>query len=37
MDVEILSTFRHPALRGFLFDAPHTPDKVLAFAGQFLD
>jgi hypothetical protein len=34
--VEILSTFRHPTLRGFLFDTPHTPEKVLAFVAQFL-
>jgi hypothetical protein len=28
--------FRHPDLRDFLFDSPHTPDKVLAMVARFL-
>jgi hypothetical protein len=36
-DYVSIGTFRHPDLRAFLFDAPHTPEKVLDFVARFLE
>jgi hypothetical protein len=36
MDVALTVTFRYPDMTDFLFDAPHTPEKVLAFVERFL-
>lgn len=38
VDLQVLTaSFRHPDLKQFLFDDPHTPEKVLNFVARFLD